>query len=215
MSLRLLVADDHQIMREGLRSMLAKQPDMEVVGEAGDGRTTVQLTREISPDVVIMDVAMPYLDGIDATRQINAELPDTKIIALSMHADRPFVYEMLRAGAVAYLLKDSAFDELIHAIREVMDDRIYLSPSIAGTVIDDFVQQLAKDTPSAKTILTPRELEVLQLLAEGKSAKEAAFQLRLSVKTIETHRRQIMKKLDLPSMAALIKYAVREGLTSL
>jgi len=216
MNIKILVADDHKIMREGLRALLDKQSDMQVVAEAEDGLTTVRMTRELAPDVVIMDIAMPDLNGIGATKKIKAESPDVKVIALSMHSDRRFIAEMFRSGASGYLLKDHSFEELSNAIRVVVSNRIYLSPSIAGIVIEDYVRQLQKDDVSPVTdVLTDREVEVLQQIAEGHPTKEIALRLHVSVKTIETHRRQIMEKLNLFSVAELTKYAIREGLTSL
>jgi len=215
MNIRILVADDHKIMREGLRALLDKQSDMQVVAEAEDGLTTVRLARELSPDVVIMDIAMPDLNGIGATKKIKAESPGVKVIALSMHSDRRFIAEMFRSGASGYLLKDHSFEELSNAIRVVVSNRIYLSPSIAGIVIEDYVRQLQKDEVSPETdVLTDREVEVLQLIAEGHATKEIASRLHVSVKTIETHRRQIMEKLNLFSVAELTKYAIRQGLTT-
>ncbi len=215
MNIRILIADDHKIMREGLRALLDKQSDMQVVAEAEDGLTTVRLARELAPDIVIMDIAMPDLNGIGATKKIKAELPDVKVIALSMHSDRRFIAEMFRSGASGYLLKDHSFEELSNAIRVVVSNRIYLSPSIAGIVIEDYVRQLQKDEISPVTdVLTDREVEVLQLIAEGHSTKDIAFRLHVSTKTVETHRRQIMEKLDLFSIAELTKYAIRQGLTT-
>jgi len=201
-------------MREGLCALLQKEPDIEVVAEAADGRTTVQLARELSPDVVIMDIAMPDLNGIGATRQIIAEFPGVKVVALSMHADKPFVAGMLKAGASGYLLKDCAFEELARAIKAVVANQIYLSPGIVGVVIEDYVRRLRKTDGLTLSPLTPREGEVLQLLAEGKNTQQIASLLRLSVKTVGTHRRQIMKKLDVHSVAELTKYAIQQGLTS-
>lgn len=215
MTIRVLVADDHKILREGLRSLLESQDDMEVVAEAEDGRTAVGLARELKPDVVVMDVAMPDLNGIEATRQIVADSPNVAVIGLSMHSDRRFVAGMLSAGAYGYLLKDCTFDELVEAIRSVVAGRRYLSPAVTGVVVDDYVRRLTKEESVPCSVLTAREREVLQLLAEGKSTKEMASQLHVSVKTIETHRQKIMEKLGLHSVAELTKYAIREGLVSL
>ncbi len=215
MSIRILLADDHKITRQGLRSLLEKQQDMEVVGEAEDGRTTVSLVRELSPSVVIMDVTMPDLNGVEATRQIVGQSPDVKIIALSMHSDTLFVTEMLRSGASGYLLKDCAFEELARAIHAVVAGKTYLSPSVSGVVVDDYLHRLSKADFSDSQVLTDREREVLQLLAEGKSTKRIALKLHISVKTVETHRRQMMNKLDIHTVAELTKYAIRKGLTSL
>ena len=215
MSIRILLADDHKITRQGLRSLLDKEFDMEVVAEAEQGRTAVRLVRELSPQVVIMDVTMPDLNGVEAARQIVSEFPDVKIIALSMHSDSLFVTEMLKSGASGYLLKDCAFEELARAIRTVVAGKTYLSPSISGVVVDDYLHRLSKADLSGSEVLTDREREVLQLLAEGKSTKQIALKLHISVKTVETHRRQIMDKLDIHTVAELTKYAIRKGLTSL
>jgi len=215
MSIRILLADDHKITRQGLRSLLDKEFDMEVVAEAEQGRTAVRLVRELSPQVVIMDVTMPDLNGVEAARQIVSEFPDVKIIALSMHSDSLFVTEMLRSGASGYLLKDCAFEELARAIRTVVAGKTYLSPSISGVVVNDYLHRLSKADFSGSEVLTDREREVLQLLAEGKSTKQIALKLHISVKTVETHRRQIMNKLDIYTVAELTKYAIRKGLTSL
>jgi DNA-binding NarL/FixJ family response regulator len=219
-SIRVLLADDHQIVRDGLRSLLAKQMDIEVVGEAENGREALERARELRPDVVVMDIGMRELNGIEATRQVIQEVPDTRVVALSMHSDRRYVADMLAAGASGYLLKDSAFDELALAIRTVADGRTFLSQGVSGTIIDDYLKRLSgPDAQPASAqggrALSPREREVLQLIAEGCSTKEAAARLHLSVKTIETHRRQIMDKLGIFNIAGLIKYAVREGLASL
>jgi DNA-binding NarL/FixJ family response regulator len=215
MSVRILLADDHRITRQGLRSLLEKQPDMEVVAEAENGRTTQRLVEELLPDVVIMDISMPDLNGMEATRWIVNKFPDVKVIALSMHSDASFVTEMLRSGAAGYLLKDCAFEELARAIRTVLDDKTYLSPSISGVVVEDYLHRLSKPDFSNSEVLTGREREVLQLMAEGSSTKQIAMKLHISVKTVETHRRQIMSKLDIHTVAELTKYAVRKGLTSL
>jgi DNA-binding NarL/FixJ family response regulator len=211
---RILIADDHKIFREGLRTLLASQSGVEVVGEADNGRRTVAMASELSPDVVIMDVAMPELNGVDATRQIVSECSSTKVLALSMHADRRFVTRMLTAGAHGYLLKDCAFEELTLAIQTVISDDVYLSPGVAGVVVRA-MQSRGGETGTQAPELTPREREVLQLVAEGCTTREIAHRLHVSVKTIETHRKQIMDKLELRSVAELTKYAVREGLTSL
>ena len=215
MSIRILLADDHKITRQGLRSLLDKQSDMEVVAEAEEGRTTVRLVRELLPDVVIMDVTMPDLNGMEAARQITREFGNVRIVALSMHSDSLFVMEMLKSGASGYLLKDCAFEELARAIRAVVAGKTYLSPSISGVVVDDYLHRLSKADFSGLDVLTSREREVLQLLAEGKSTKQIALKLHISVKTVETHRRQIMNKLDIHTVAELTKYAIRKGLTSL
>jgi DNA-binding NarL/FixJ family response regulator len=215
MSIKIVLADDHKIVRDGLRSLLEDQQDIEVVAEAEDGRTTVKQAKKFSPDVIIMDISMHDLNGIEATRQIIARSPGVKVLALSMHSDKRFVTGMLSAGASGYLLKESAFSELVNAIRVVVSNQTYLSPRIAGMVTEDYVHYLSATDSSVRSILTAREREVLQLLAEGKSTKQMAVQLHVSVKTIETHRQKIMDKLDIYSVAELTKYAIREGLTSL
>ena len=215
MSVRILLADDHKIVRDGLRALLDKQEGMEVVAEAENGRATVRLTSELKPDVVIVDVGMPDLNGIDATRQIMADSSDIKVIALSMHSDKRFVAQMFKAGASAYLLKDCAFEELIRAVHTVLSGRMYLSPEIAGPVMEDYVRYLSTTDSSGFSVLTVREREVLQLLSEGKTTRQIATDLHVSIKTVETHRQQIMGKLNINSVADLIKYAIREGLTRL
>ncbi len=214
MSIRILLADDHKIMRDGLRSLLEKQSDMEVVAEAENGRTTVQLAQKLLPDVVIMDIAMPDLNGIEATRQIIATAPSVKVLALSMHSNRAFVTGMLSAGASGYLLKDSAFEELARAIRVIVMNQTYLGLGITKAVVKDYVRHLSATDPSVPH-LSPKEREVLQLLAEGMTTKQIASRLYVSVKTIETHRQKIMEKLDIHNIAGLTKYAIREGLTHL
>jgi two-component system response regulator NreC len=215
MAIRVLIADDHKIMLAGLRSLLEKQSDIEVVGEAENGRKAVQMAQEKKPDVVVMDVSMPDLNGIEATTQIKESVPESRVIALSMHSDKRFVMGMLRAGAAGYLLKDCASQELANAIVQVAGGKKYLSPEITGVVINDFLQGGSpEEDETAASVLSAREREVLQLIAEGWSTKQIASHLYVSIKTIETHRRQIMKKLDLHSIADLTKYAIREGLTS-
>lgn len=215
MSTRVLLADDHTIVREGLRVLINALPGVEVVAETADGRATVDVARQLCPDVVVMDLAMPVLNGVDATRQIVASCPGVRVIALSMHSSRKFVLESLRAGASGYVPKESAFEELARAIEAVAAGQTYLSPRIAGLVVEDRIAPAGSTPPSAFAVLTPREREVLQLLAEGHTTKGIAASLGLSAKTVESHRRQIMHKLDLHSVAEITKYAVREGLTQL
>jgi two-component system response regulator NreC len=213
MNIKVLIADDHQIVREGLRSMLEKEVGIEVIGEAGEGRTTLRLARDLTPDVIIMDVAMPDLNGIEATRQIVAEFPAIKVIALSMHDDRRFILNMIKAGAKGYLLKDSAFKDLAKAIRVVFANKTYLSSEIADIVVKDYLATSTSDDSSAFYLLSPREREVLQLIAEGKTTNQIAEHLHISMKTVETHRAQLMTKLKVKGVAELTKYAIREGLT--
>ncbi|MDY6988272.1 MAG: response regulator transcription factor [Thermodesulfobacteriota bacterium] len=215
MTIRVLLADDHRVMRAGLRSLIDKEEDMEVVAQADNGRRAVELARECCPDVVMMDIGMRELNGIDATRQITATSGNIKVLALSMHGDEQFVAQMLAAGASGYLLKDCAFDELSQAIRAVVADQNYLSPSISRILIQDHVGRLSGDDLSDASALDNREREILQLLAEGKTSRQIASCLRMSVRTIETRRREIMAKLNLHSVAGLTKYAVRKGLTHL
>jgi DNA-binding NarL/FixJ family response regulator len=215
MPTKVLLVDDHAIIRQGLSSLLEKQPDIEVVGGVEDGRQAIDTVRKLNPNLVIMDISMPNLNGIDATRKISEESSGVKIIALSIHSSRRFVAEMLKAGASGYILKDCLFDELIEAIRTVLGGGIYLSPKITGIVIDDYVQRLSKQYQSNGPVLSDREREVLQLLAEGKSTKQIALSLHVSAKTIESNRRNIMEKLRINSVAELTKYAIREGITPL
>jgi DNA-binding NarL/FixJ family response regulator len=213
MNIRLILADDHRIMREGLRALVERLPGMEVIGEAADGRTTVAMAKELSPEVVVMDIGLPDLNGIEATRQIASQNRNIKVIALSMHSDCRYVAKMLKAGASGYLLKDSAFEELARAIRAVAAGKTYLSPAVAGAVVKDYLGRRPDIRPALASLLTAREREVLQLVAEGKSTKEIAEQLQISPKTADTHRQQIMRKLELRSVAELTKWAVREGIT--
>jgi len=210
-----LWVDDHAIIREGLRSLLEKQPDMEVLADTDEGRKAVELVRELMPDVVIMDVTMAGLNGIEATRLITSEFPEVKIVALSIHSQRRFIADMLSAGAAGYILKECLFDELVQAIQTVSMGGRYLSPRIADVVVEDYVKRLSSTTDSPLSGLTGREREVLQLVAEGKSTKQIALELHVSTKTIEANRRQIMDKLNVHSVAELTKCAVREGLTTL
>jgi two-component system response regulator NreC len=215
MTVRVLLADDHTIIRQGLCALLEKQPDIKVVGMAEDGRDALKLVKELVPDIVVMDISMPNLNGIDATRKIVDEHIGTKVIALSIHSSQRFVMEMLKAGASGYMLKECLFDELIEAIRTVLNGGIYLSPKITSVVVDDYVKRISTDYHPEGPPLTDREREVLQLLAEGKSTKQIALQLHVSGKTIESNRRNIMDKLGVYSVAELTKYAIREGLTPL
>lgn len=213
MGTRILIVDDHIIFREAVSSLLSSEFGMEVVGQADDGRRGVELARDLRPDVIIMDVVMPNLNGIEATRQIVHELPSTKILALSAFLDRRSVREMLKAGAIGYVPKSCPFEELVGAIRTVASGQTYLSPLISGIVVEGYIQKITTGDDSAYSVLTPREREVLQLIAEGKSTKAIAKELFVSTKTIEWHRSQIMNKLGAQSIAELVKYAIREELT--
>jgi DNA-binding NarL/FixJ family response regulator len=217
-TIRILIADDHKIVSDGLKALLEAQAEMTIVGQAVNGRDAVKLAHKLNPDMIIMDVAMPELNGLEAVRQILSEHPHIKVIALSMHADRRYVTGMLAAGASGYILKHCAFEELVHAIHVVLSNQFYLSPAIAGIVVKELAQSRkprARQSASTLQSLTSREREVLQLIAEGHSAREIAQRLHLSVKTVETHRRQLMQKLEMKSVADLTKFAIREGLTSL
>ena len=215
MPTKILVVDDHSIIRQGLCALLEKQPDIEIVGAVEDGKKAIELTEELVPDIVIMDITMPTLNGVDATRKIIEKFPGIKVIALSMHSSRRFVAEMLKAGASGYMLKECLFDELVEAIKTVLKGDIYLSHKITGIVVDDYVKRLATKNQSEMPALSEREREVLQFLAEGKSTKHIALQLHVSDKTIESTRRNIMDKLHIYNIAELTKYAIREGLTPL
>lgn len=215
MSYRVLIADDHALMREGLRLILARQTDLEVVGEAENGRQAVELARKLAPDAVIMDIAMNHLNGIEATRQIRSANPQIKVIGLSAYSDARYVLGMLEAGSSGFVLKSSASSDLIQAIRAVREGRLFMSPDIAGLVVDAYVKRSYPGHAPGFSTLGAKEREVLQLLAEGKSSKEIADCLSISPKTVETHRRNIMRKLDIHSVALLTKFAIREGLTPL
>ncbi len=214
MSTRIILADDHAILRYGLGKLIQQQKDMEIVAEAGDGHAIIDLTKEKSPDIVIMDIEMPSLNGIDATRQITTDFPKVKVIGLSMHSGKKFVAEMLKAGASGYLLKDCAFEELITAIKTVIEGKLYLSPSISDVIVENYVRPSGETEKSAFSLLSQREREVLQLLAEGKTTKQIGASLHISAKTVEGHRLRIMAKLDIDNVANLTKYAIQEGLTS-
>ena len=213
--MNILLVDDHQMMRDGLRAVLERESDLHVSGEAADGRAALELCASLHPDVVVMDIGMPGLNGIEATRQVTAQHPRTRVVALSMNADRRYVHAMFEAGAWAYLVKSSASEELIRAIRAVAHDEKYVSPTVASAVLDTFVGGPKAAQRDPRSELSPREREVLQLLAEGMTSKEIAGKLDLAVSTIETHRKQIMAKLDLRSVAELTKFAIRTGITTL
>lgn len=211
--MKILLADDHKMMRDGLRAILEKE-GLHVVGEARNGLETIALARSLRPHIVIMDISMPELNGIDATRRLTAELPGIKIIALSMNADRRYVLAMFKAGARGYLVKNSASDELLAAVRAMANEQTYVSPAVAAIVVGNLVDAVPQAAKPERE-LSPREREVLQLLAEGKTSKDIAGLLSVAVPTVETHRRQIMDKLNLHTIAELTKYAIREGLTSI
>jgi two-component system response regulator NreC len=211
--IRVLLADDHTVMRNGLRLLLERQPNLVVVGEASDGRETVRLAESVAPEVIVMDIAMPNLNGIEAARQITAARPETAIVILSMHSDESYVIRALKAGARAYLLKDSAEGDLIAAIHAITDGKSFFSPAISRILVEDYMRQLEqKHVEDTYELLTAREREILQLLAEGKTNKEVAAILNLSVYTIETHRTHILQKLNLHNVPELILYAVRKGI---
>ena len=212
MSVRILLVDDHQVLREGLRSLLEKQPDIEVVGEAGDAGTALELVRDIRPDIVIMDVNMTGMDGIDATRLTTRDYPETKVLALSMYLRKTFVSEMFKCGASGYVLKEDAFAEIVEAIRTILAGGKYVCSKAAALLVGDYIQVGAGG--NAKTQLTERETEIVRMLANGKSSKEIAVITYTSVKTVDACRRRIMQKLDIGSVAELVKYAIREGLTA-
>jgi len=211
--IRILLADDHTVMRNGLRLLLERQRNLTVVGEASDGREAVRLTEQLSPDVVVMDIAMPNLNGIEAARQIMAANPDIAIVILSMHSDESYVIRALKAGARAYLLKDSAEGDLIAAIHAITDGKSFFSPAISRILVEDYMRQLEqRHVEDTYELLTAREREILQLLAEGKTNKEVAAMLNLSIYTVETHRTHILQKLNLHNVPELILYAVRKGI---
>ena len=212
---RILIADDHGIVRKGLRLQLEQYEEFQVVGEASDGREAVRLAEELSPDVIIMDIAMPNLNGIQATTQLVKKNPNLGVIMLSMHSDESYLTRTLTAGAKGYLLKDSADQDLYRAVQSVSEGKPFFSPTIAKTLLEDYMRQLQqRGLQDSYDLLTDREKEILQLLAEGKSNKEVAGQLNLSPSTVETHRTRIMQKLDLHSSADIVLYAVRKKIIS-
>jgi two-component system response regulator NreC len=213
MSIRILLADDHAVLRHGLSKALQAESDMEVIGLAADGLTAVDLAAELSPDVIIMDIGMPGLNGIEATRQIAKRSPSVRIIALSMHSAKKFILEMFKAGAAGYLLKDCEYDELANAVRTVASGKTYISPSISGILVETCISDDPKRKTNAFSVLTDREREVLQLLTEGKTTKQTAARLGISPKTVEVHRLNVMNKLKIDNMVQLTKYAIQEGIT--
>lgn len=213
MKTRILIVDDHDLMREGLRAIIERELDLEVVGEAASGREAVRRVAELAPDIVLMDVAMKDLNGIEATRQIRTQSPKVRVVALSSHSDPRYVTAILRAGASAYVLKADAYTQLRKAIQSVRVGRTFLCDEVSSVIVDAFRHSETQEA-SAYDLLGPREREVLQLLAEGQTSPEIAARLHVAKSTIETHRRNLMRKLDLHSIAELTKYAVREGLTS-
>ena len=214
MSTKVILADDHQLIREGLCSLLETELGMQVVAQASDGNAVVRLAGELLPELIIMDIGMPGLDGIEATKQITSKFSSIKIIALSMHTNKLFVMDMFEAGASGYLLKESASAELATAITSVLENNIYISPKIAGVVLDDHLKYPSMEQNST-IVLTEKECEILRFLASGKSTKQIAIQLEKSIQTIDGHRRHIMDKLGFDNLAQLVKYAIREGLTPL
>lgn len=213
--IKIVLADDHRLVREGLQSLLRSMPDAEVVGVAEDGHSAVQLCARLKADLALVDISMPGLNGVDACHQITTQVPGCKVIMLSMHADQRFILRALQAGASGYLVKDCASKELFDAVAAVLQSGTYLGSTIAKVVVDDYLARLESPAPTAVEQLSPREREVLQLLAEGGSTREIAERLHVSMKTIETHRSQVMNKLNLHSVAQLTKYAIREGYTTL
>ncbi len=211
--IRVLLADDHTVMRAGLRLLLERQPDMAVIGEAADGRQAVELTETEKPEVAVIDIAMPNLNGIEATRQISGKYPNVAVVILSMHSDESYVMRALKAGAKGYLLKDSAEADLIRAVRAVKDGKSFFSPAVSKMLLEDYVRQLRqRGEEDSYELLSTREREILQLLAEGKTNKEVASLLNLSLYTVETHRAHILQKLSLHTVPDLILYAVRKGI---
>jgi len=213
-TVRILIADDHQVVRDGLRALLDDPPRYQVIGTACDGREAAAMARKLNPDVIIIDIAMPELHGVDATKRMLAEMPGLRIIALSMHSDKRYISGMLQAGALAYVRKESAFEEITAAVDAVSQGNVYLGEGVAGVVVNDYRQMMSRSSDESDP-LSVREREVLQLLAEGKKTSEIAARLHVSSKTVETHRRQIMSKLNLSSVAALTKYALQHGFISL
>ena len=208
--IRVLLADDHTILRDGIRALLDDQTDIEVIGEAGDGQATVKMTAQLQPDVVVMDIAMPLLNGLEATRQIQRDFPQVKVLILTMHENEEYIRQVLAAGALGYVLKDAAARDLIGAIRAVYQGEAVLSPAITRLVIEDYLRWGDIRPPDSSNGLTSREREVLQLIAEGYTNKEIAEILCISIKTVQSHRTNLMSKLDLHDRGELIKYAIQK-----
>jgi two-component system response regulator NreC len=208
----IVLADDHRIVRQGLRALLQAEPDLRLVGETGDGLEAVQLARRLQPDVVVLDLMMPSINGLEATRQISESCPQTRVIILSMHADEAYVLESLRNGAAGYVLKESSADDLVRAVREVVAGRRYLSPPLSERAIEVYMQKAQETSLDPYEKLTNREREVLHLAAEGHSSSEIAERLSISSRTVETHRANMMRKLDLHSQTDLIRYALKRGI---
>lgn len=211
--IKVLLADDHTVVRQGLRALLEAEPDIEVVGEAGTGREAVQLTQKLLPNVVVMDIAMPTLNGLEATRQITGLVPETKVLVLSSYNDDEYVHQVTEAGATGYLIKQNAAADLIKAVRETRSGNAFFSPAITKRLVEHYREAFLRGTPAAKRtdLLTSRETEVLQLIAEGKTNKQIASELYISVKTVDKHRQQLMKKLNIHDIAGLTRYAISNG----
>ena len=213
---RLLIADDHKIFRQGIKKLLEEEPDLQVVGEAADGRDTVKKATELKPDIILMDIAMANLNGLEATKQIKKVLPESKIIMLTMHKNEEYVLQSFQAGASGYILKEGAVEELVSAIRSIHQDKSFLSPTVSKTLVDAYLRKMETGkTETPFDLLTDREREVLQLIAEGFTNREVAKQLFISVKTVEAHRAHIMQKLNIHDIAKLVKYAIQKGLVDL
>jgi len=209
---RILLVDDHQMFREGLKAVLKSETDFQVIGEAADGKMAVELSRELAPDVVIMDISMPEMSGVEAAGKIHAESPDIKIIILSMHTEKRYILGALKAGATGIVAKNSASAELRTAIEAVVSGQTYLSPSVSNVLVQNILESGAD---AGEKMLSPRERQILQLIAMGKGAKEIGYELGISNKTVEAHRMQLMNKLDIRNVAELVKYAIREGMIEL
>lgn len=215
--IRIVIVDDHALVRDAVRRLLEREEDIDIVGEASDGDAAVALICDAKPDVVVMDIAMKGTTGIEATRRVSLCSPDTRVLAVSMHTGREFISEMFKAGARGYLVKDNALDDVLRAVRVVASGGVFLGETVTDVLVDDYVRQLSGDAPSSGSNgpLTSREVDVLRLIAEGRTTKEIAASLRLSVKTVETHRRQIMEKTGIFSVVGLAKYALKVGLATL